>query len=317
MTERGTTKGGVPMVKIDGGRVRALREEKGLTQLYLATAVEVTTDTISRWENRRYPTIKKENALRLAEALEVELDAILDQGGDDPQEAVPEMSDPPSARPTAPGPSPGRRSRHLRAAAAAFFLVLLALGWRFFHSPGAGITAERLMPDHTAPGRPLPVVVRVKSETAQPLSVILRERLPAGARARGGPAAGEMAIDPATGEMKWIHKMKGGTMTVGYLLYPPADAAMGAALTVTGTVNLRRFRGRTRPIGGSGRLALTPYHWADTNRDNRIDDQEILTVYEEYSEIPGLKIDLDFIEEAWFGNGYHWDATARRFVIDH
>ena len=42
---------GPAMVKIDGTRVRAIREQKGLTQLYVATVVEVTTDTVSRWEN--------------------------------------------------------------------------------------------------------------------------------------------------------------------------------------------------------------------------------------------------------------------------
>ncbi|MGW8161763.1 MAG: helix-turn-helix domain-containing protein, partial [Desulfobulbales bacterium] len=66
------------MVKIDGSRVRRLRESKGLTQLYIATVVGVTTDTISRWENRRYPAIKEENALKLAEALEVSLEEFLD-----------------------------------------------------------------------------------------------------------------------------------------------------------------------------------------------------------------------------------------------
>ena len=67
------------MVKIDGSKVRSLRESKGLTQLYIATVVEVTTDTISRWENKRYPSIKEENALKLAEALEVTLDDILEK----------------------------------------------------------------------------------------------------------------------------------------------------------------------------------------------------------------------------------------------
>ena len=86
------------MVKIDGSRVRALREQKGLTQLYIATAVDVTTDTVSRWENKRYPTIKKENALKLADALEVDLGALLDR--DDATEPAP-------ARTTAqPAPEP-------------------------------------------------------------------------------------------------------------------------------------------------------------------------------------------------------------------
>jgi DNA-binding transcriptional regulator YiaG len=54
-----TYPGAMVMVKIDGSKVKQLREQNGLTQLYVATAVQVTTDTISRWENKRYPTIKK------------------------------------------------------------------------------------------------------------------------------------------------------------------------------------------------------------------------------------------------------------------
>ncbi len=72
--------GGIPMVNIDGAKIRRIREEKGLTQLYVATVVGVTTDTISRWENRRYPTIKKENGVKLAEALESQLADIIDHG---------------------------------------------------------------------------------------------------------------------------------------------------------------------------------------------------------------------------------------------
>ena len=65
--------GGMVMVKIDGSKVKRLREQKGLTQLYVATAVQVTTDTISRWENKRYPSVKKENCLKLAETSELPL----------------------------------------------------------------------------------------------------------------------------------------------------------------------------------------------------------------------------------------------------
>ena len=76
--------GGPVMVKIDGSKVRQIREQKGLTQLYIATAVEVTTDTVSRWENKSYPSIKKENGLRLAEALEVPLEEILESAAEEP-----------------------------------------------------------------------------------------------------------------------------------------------------------------------------------------------------------------------------------------
>ena len=80
-----TYPGPTQMVKIDGSKVRKLREAKGFTQLYVATVVGVTTDTISRWENKRYPSIKEENGLKLAEALEVSLDQILEDE-DKPQE---------------------------------------------------------------------------------------------------------------------------------------------------------------------------------------------------------------------------------------
>ena len=74
-----TYPGPAQMVKIDGTQVRRLREAKGLTQLYMATVVGVTTDTISRWENKRYPSIKVENGRKLAEALEVNLEEILEK----------------------------------------------------------------------------------------------------------------------------------------------------------------------------------------------------------------------------------------------
>src|SRR6056297_3659596 len=64
-------------VAVDATALRRIREEKRLTQLYVSKVVGVTTDTISRWENNRYPTIRRENALKLAEALEVPLDALL------------------------------------------------------------------------------------------------------------------------------------------------------------------------------------------------------------------------------------------------
>ena len=94
--------GGIPMVNIDGARIRRIREEKGLTQLYVATVVGVTTDTISRWENRRYPNIKKENAVKLAEALETRMADILITASPRPRQ---------SRRPPRPMSRPDRKNR--------------------------------------------------------------------------------------------------------------------------------------------------------------------------------------------------------------
>src|SRR5512145_1266747 len=79
-------------VCLDGGILKRIREEKRLTQLYVASVVGVTTDTISRWENNRYPTIKRDNAEKVAMALEVPLEEILRQEPAAPEpepEAVP------------------------------------------------------------------------------------------------------------------------------------------------------------------------------------------------------------------------------------
>jgi len=66
------------IVRIDGKKIKQFREQQELTQLYVATVVGVTVDTISRWENKRYPGIKKGNCLKLAEALEVDLADLLE-----------------------------------------------------------------------------------------------------------------------------------------------------------------------------------------------------------------------------------------------
>src|SRR6266702_3178773 len=76
-----TDKSLLASVAIDGAAIKTIRETKKLTQLYVASVVGVTTDTISRWENNRYPTIKRENAEKLAGALEVELADILRSEG--------------------------------------------------------------------------------------------------------------------------------------------------------------------------------------------------------------------------------------------
>ena len=70
-----------PTVKLDGDTVRRIREEKSLTQLYVAEVAGVSVDTVSRWENNRTQAVRRENAQGLARALEVELEAILPGGG--------------------------------------------------------------------------------------------------------------------------------------------------------------------------------------------------------------------------------------------
>ena len=75
---------------IDGNRIKQIRESKDFTQLYIATAVGVTVDTISRWENNRSPYIKRENADKLADILEVPVEQL----GKEPMEEGPSPAQP-------------------------------------------------------------------------------------------------------------------------------------------------------------------------------------------------------------------------------
>src|SRR5512133_587005 len=74
----------LPTICLDGAAIRRIREEKRLTQLYVAKVVGVTTDTISRWENNRYPTVRRENLYKLGEALDVPYAQLIKAGGTRP-----------------------------------------------------------------------------------------------------------------------------------------------------------------------------------------------------------------------------------------
>jgi len=301
------------MVRIDGGKIRILREQKGLTQLYLAASVEVTTDTISRWENKRYPTIKKENALKLAEVLEVPLEDILDAG--------PEQSTDEPVRAdggdTEHGNS-GRRGFTAKQKVAGLVIlavVVLAGGaWLAASSFYAGqIAAVRFMPAHTAPGQPFPVVIKIVSSEPEPSPFILREMLPAGTTLVESQKSIPAAVDPKTGEMKWINKVT-DKMVLGYSLRYDGQVDQ-KGLEMHGTVTLRRFAGNGKEIAGNNRIEFAPFHWADSNKDNYIDDLEILAVYEDYSDATGLDFDMDMIEDIWFGSGYTWNPETMQFDI--
>ena len=64
------------------------------------------------------------------------------------------------------------------------------------------------------------------------------------------------------------------------------------------------------PITGPTTIVISHYHWADTNKDNIISDDEILAVYERYGEITDIDLDIDLIEEIWLGSVVPWDAAT-------
>lgn len=318
--ETGKMTGGVPMVKIDGAKVRNIRESKGLTQLFLATAVGVTTDTISRWENKRYPAIKKENGIKLAEALEVDLDAILEiQEEETSDSSLPvDLEQASQVTDTEPldepeKPAGARFTAKMKVSLSVVVLVALLalLGWWFSaDEEQVRITAKRILPNHAVAGQPFPVSIAVASNATAAVSLIVRENLPEGTvLLKSVPPYS--AYDAKTRELKWLKKID-GSQIFAYLV--KIERQSGTAV-FSGKIALPKGSERQIDVTGNAEVQMSYFHWADTDADNRISDEEILTVYDEYSEIKDLAVNIDQVEEIWLGSGYTWDSEKQKFNI--
>lgn len=327
--------GGIPMVNIDGAKIRRIREEKGLTQLYVATVVGVTTDTISRWENRRYPTIKKENAVKLAEALESVLTDIIDHGQPAPPPEPPpaqatcelatqEDCTPKAAVAEEPAPAPETTApRHISASRSALVLfctMLLALAglallWWTSGTEGENqVTAFRTLPAHATPGIPFPVIIEVTTSASSPFSLILKEILPSDCvPSQGKPPFIDQESDPPT--IKWIGKITGEHAVYCYLAKLKPETKMASVHRFAGGVTVRSDDNPSIPVSGNDSLEASHFHWADSNNDGRIDDEELLFVNETYGGIEGLHFGKKLIEEIWAAKGYRWNDETRSYEI--
>ena len=298
------------MVKIDGSKVRSLRESKGLTQLYMATVVGVTTDKISRWENKRYPSIKEENARKLAEALEVSLAEILEK-----EEELSNQDETPGL--TVSRSRVQKFNRVLIWLLLLLVVLLLPYIWYSVKQPlPVTIFATRLLPPHIPSGQPFPVVIKVTTKQKPPFSLILKERLPDGFEpiVSDPPFTG---FDKNTGSLRWITRTTGQATTFVYLAKKTGHApeADETPLRFSGSVTLRDKKSSETTIAGSLLLPLADYHWADANRDNRIEDAEILAVYDTYSSLDNINYDWQKIDDIWSGNGYYWDTAKKEYII--
>lgn len=332
-TAGNTTLGIVPMAKIDGGQVRKLRESRGLTQLYLATFIGVTTDTVSRWENRRYPAIKMENAEKLAEALEVELGAILEQEcGKDETVAEPqeEKADEISSveldqEQGQPDNSSLSVKSHQRAILPWLLLVLpvVIFFWLFYWAtrpvppvvPPGSVVAERILPKHIPPGQSFPVLIRIVSSQQPSVSFILRETIPSGCQVLSSEPS-LVSVDAESGVLKWISRTDKQEAIFAYLVKVPVKSIDGDQLLFTGGVTLNQGDQVQVPIAGDRSIVVAPYHWADVDRNGKIDDEEILAVYDRYSSLLKLDFDRDLIDSIWTGNGYVWQRKEGKYVLE-
>ncbi len=298
-------------VKIDGARVRAIREEKGLTQLYVATYVGVTTDTISRWENRKYPTIKGENARKLAEALEVELGEIVEREEKSPapprdrgEEEPPRLADGAFSTPSSP-----KVIKKWQGFVTVVLIVLLLSFlfhlWLTKKKEGfEPVIARRILPVRVAPESLFPVVIDLEG-TGQDTSVIIKEKIPKSLLVVGYyPEASPLTMEK--GAPRWIVSVPPRGLKFIYVLKVPQKTKMGKKLRFSGSIISKGVNLPAIPIEGDTFTLVGPYHWADRDANHVIDDQEILDAYDTFSQIDALKQELDRLEALWAKGKYEW-----------
>ncbi len=292
-----------PSVAIDGDIVRRIREEKRLTQLYVAKVVAVTTDTVSRWENNRYPTIMRDNALKLAEALEVDLAEILKH--EDEVENIDEIDT-----------APTRNKKNwiylfLIAGVIIGSLVLLLLSSNA--PPVSVLQAKRFLPPYAAPGSRILVQVELSAE--KPLKgMILKETFPEGWKLfESQPVVSH--LDSAAGVARWIFRKPLLKTRVYYILAVPDNIQPGSSVEISGELIANPEVQRTSALVQSvGAMQIQPYHWADKNGDWIIDDLEILELSDLTEEAESLHLDWDLIESIWETGAYRWDPDKKQFT---
>ena len=297
------------MIQIDGQKIKILREQQGLTQLYLATAVDVTTDTISRWENKRYPSIKKENGIRLAEALNVELEELLEVKKEVAPEIKEQIVEPAQA---AAGSSarPLKKIWPILLLSGTLFGVILAFMFFSLQSEKPQVfSAVRIAPNHCIVGQPFPVTIEISGEADKKIAFILKENIPSQAKILlTSPTPRQKRADTAF--LKWITKVK-VPASFSYVMQL-GDTGKGS-FELSGTI--ATAGGEDLPITGNTRMGIGLYHWADANADNTVSDKEILIVYDKYAGIQGLEDEIDLIEEIWLGDGYRWNTASQQYDI--
>ncbi len=295
-------KSGIAMVQVSGTKVRALREEQNLTQLYVATAVGVTTETISRWERQEAPTLKEENGIKLADALAVSLSEILVV----PEEKAEQVE----------AVSPVSRSKKTLLFIAANVLllgVLLFFIITFRSADVLQLSAQRRMPAHTVSGHPFPVVVEVVFESGKDSSLLFKEQLAAGCNV---VASMPQATVVDGGFLKWIDKDGPGKRVFSYIARCVArEEAENEPLSFTGTLLVRQSSREEITVDGRSRIRLLEFHWADSDKNNIIDDEELLAVYDDFGRVEGLGVNVEEVESIWMGSGYRWEAKLSTFDI--
>jgi transcriptional regulator with XRE-family HTH domain len=290
-----------PTVCLNAKAVRRIREEKKLTQLYVAKVVGVTTDTISRWENNRYPSMKRANALRLAEALEVPLENVLQQ-----EEGGAQIIARPCFFARVPKPL---------IVFFIFLLVLLSSAFIYHHQMilKTGVFASRSLPPFGAPGAILPVRIHLLTEKENN-GFILRENFPPGWKLIESfpPPA---SLDNEKGTARWMGKPGESHFLITYLLKVAPDESIDHIAHFRGSVVAAPdVRKSPQNVTGEKSIKVQPYLWADVNADNQIDDKEMLQASKAAEEMQNVHLEWDLLEDIWDAGSYSYDSVTQNFI---
>ncbi len=298
------------LVRIDGRAIRTIREEKGLTQLYLATYVGVTTDTVSRWENGKTQTIKRENLIKLAAALEVdpaeivappEKEPVKDEGTEQGEPAHPEGERPAT-------------TPWLAFAAVALLLASAVLAYLLLHrttSPSPVLQVHQWVPAHAPIGALFPVALHIEMEGGRlPINLLITQRLPQGVEFHGG--AWKPVVRRGQGSiLQWILSADRPELKFVYLCR--LNGRGGGQ--IEGELLVRGERGERLTIGPSPPPVPAPFHWADEDRDGSIGDEELLTALDLLGSSPLLEAQRNEVKQLWAAGAYRWDPAQRRYEV--
>lgn len=302
-------------VRLDGETVRTIREAKGLTQLYVAEVVGVTVDTVSRWENNRTASVRRDNLEALAKALEVSAEELLrKEDAPEPGRKVgEEVSAQPPNRPTGP-PQPESRIP--------LYLPIIALGliimgglWFILSRPARMVSAKRMLPAYMVPGTIAPVVVEVTaSGEGKDASVVVTETIPPGWAFVGSAPPPDQGPG-GDGVVKWIVALKDGKARVTYVVRAPPGAGESTKHLFGGEVVATVDGGKAAMTMGPARLDLEYVHWADGDADFRIDDAEVLSALERTEAVKGFGLNPADLRALWGAGTYYWDRQKGAFEI--
>ncbi len=306
-------------VRLDSKKIKRIREEKGLTQLYVATVVGVTIDTISRWENKRYPSVKRENALKLAQTLEVDVQDILEEGEDERAEnPYNRVAEGPQETTGHVDASPKKEKKALKNV---LFVGIMALlfgaglfaGYFFFRPSNLplDISAVRYLPERCAIGSQFPVLVTVSITPQARRTILLKEDIPRTLKVfKTVPKFTSLE----KGLLKWLYQGETSKLKFVYIARIPSSVKEGKRLRFKGMVTIKTSQTVNVNVGGNNCIIVAPFHWADKNGDNRIDDEEILDAYQLLSGVKGMTAILKEVENLWAAGQYRWDKRTNRFV---